>query len=62
MKREPKMNPISTAPKDALVDLWSPTFGWVKNVWWDDDWPEADGWVTVCPRPFLGWRKAKVAA
>lgn len=63
MKREPKMSPISSAPKDDVLDLWSPTYGWVKNVWWDEQGPEPeDGWVTICPRPFTGWRKAKVAA
>ena len=64
MKRAPKMQPMDTAPKDgSVIDLWSPQFGWDRNVWWSDDGgPEPDdGWVTICPRPFTGWRKARAA-
>lgn len=49
--------PINDAPKDGtIIDLWSPYFGWVRDVWWD----EADAiWVTACPAPYTGWRLSK---
>lgn len=64
MKPEPKtMRPMETAPRDgSVVDLWSPTYGWQRDIWWDDEGPEpGDGWITICPRPFVGWRKARAA-
>jgi hypothetical protein len=56
-----KLKPMETAPLDgSLVDLWSPIFGWERNVWWDEKGgpEEGDNWITICPRPFTGWRKA----
>lgn len=53
MKTPKVVRPINTAPRDGTpIDLWSPTFGWVKDVWFDAD----DGWITLCPPPFTGWR------
>lgn len=68
MRKQPKsLRPMMTAPRDGTpIDLWSPNCGWVKDIWWDkdviddDDYPEAeDGWVTLGPRPFVGWRPIK---
>lgn len=58
LKPTPKTaKPINDAPKDGtIIDLWSPYFGWVRDVWWDKD----DAiWVTACPAPFTGWRLSK---
>ena len=37
--------PIETAPKDQVIDLWHPEFGHIADQWWDSkdgfDWPVA---------------------
>lgn len=53
MKEPKNLRPIDTVPRDGTpIDLWRPGTGWVTDVWWDKD----DGWVTLCPPPFTGWR------
>jgi hypothetical protein len=29
--------PIETAPKDAVIDLWHVTYGRMCDTWWDDN-------------------------
>lgn len=57
MKKRPKsVRPMDTAPKDGtIIDLWRDDCGWIKEVWFDAEFA-ADGWTTICPRPFVGWR------
>ena len=61
MRQRPKSaRPMSDAPKDgAIIDLWSDTCGWVSDVWFYADFEQPDGWVTICPRPFSGWRRSR---
>lgn len=55
-KRPATLRPMDEAPKDgAIIDLWRDDTGWVREVWFDPGF-EPDGWVTICPRPFVGWR------
>ena len=58
LKPTPKVAKLMAyAPKDGtIVDLWSPYFGWIETVWWDE---EDSIWVTACPAPFTGWRLSK---
>ena len=60
-KRPNKLQPMREAPKDGtIIDLWRDDTGWVRDVWFDADY-EPDGWVTACPRPFVGWRLSRYA-
>lgn len=60
MKKRPNnLLPMKSAPKDGtIIDLWRDNTGWVESVWFDADYPP-DGWVTICPRSFAGWRLSK---
>lgn len=61
-KRPATLRPMDEAPKDGtIIDLWRDDTGWVRDVWFDPAFAiheEPDGWVTICPRPFVGWRPA----
>lgn len=59
--RPKDLEPIETAPTDGtVVDFWRSDCGWIEDVWFDrDGGPEGDGWVTIAPRPFEGWRLAR---
>ncbi len=62
-KRPTTLRPMDEAPTDGtIIDLWRDDTGWVRDVWFDPahaiyDGP--DGWVTLCPRPFVGWRLSR---
>lgn len=62
MKKQPaNLRPMDEAPRDGTpIDIWSDSAGWVRVVWFDADYGP-DGWVTICPRPFVGWRHSRYA-
>lgn len=58
-KRPAHLQPMTDAPKDGtIIDIWRDDTGWVRDVWHDLDYGP-DGWVTICPRPFVGWRLSR---
>lgn len=65
-KRPTTLRPMDEAPTDGtIIDIWRDDTGWVRDVWFDHDYAineGPDGWVTICPRPFVGWRHSRTVA
>lgn len=58
-KRPANLSDMASAPRDGtIIDIWRDDCGWVFDVWFDADYGP-DGWVTICPRPFVGWRLSR---